>query len=125
MCVAIQPIKTHFTATTEATTMCPEYLPGRPQTIFSLIFAPFMLGMCTLDLSGKVHYFDTVFPVHIGTCLISPWPVMITPKVVTHRRKPPNILTWSYSALLAKKVLSSVFLENDYCGGSHVRYAKF
>ena len=39
---------------------------------------------------------------------------MKTPKVVTYRRKPPNVLTWSYSALLAKKVLSSVLWENNY-----------
>ena len=29
----------------------------------------------------------------------------------------PSTITWSYSALLAKKVLSSVLLENHYCGG--------
>ena len=39
---------------------------------------------------------------------------MKTPKVVTSRRKSPNVLTWSYSALLAKKVLSSVLWENNY-----------
>ena len=67
---------------------------------FCIYFIP---GTCTSDLN----------PIRL-TCLISPWRVMKTPKVVTSRRKSPNVLTWSYSALLAKKVLSSVLWENNY-----------
>ena len=103
-----------------------DWLWGLPQGGIQLSQNLIILSFCRVVCCGSTHK-NTFYSINGGNNNVSRIStrktpdknfehvgVMKTPKVVTYRRKPPNVLTWSYSALLAKKVLSSVLWENNY-----------